>query len=206
MIRTAPEPQRTIIGTFLVLAAVVAAVAPMSVALRSAVVVLFSYLAFAVGGMPFAYLAALAAPALGLLAGDVAWLIMLPIVLSGNLLAMLGLEYAWRWAALVVSPVLLVVPAVFVRTMAQRDLFRVELPWDDGRGAWVGLHLLVGVFGVLIALVVDRQRRRDEARAEPRPDRGDARRTPVAPASDRGRTAGVRTPTDPAASGRARAR
>jgi hypothetical protein len=59
VIRAAPEPQRTIIGTFLVLAAVVAAVAPMSVALRSAAVVLFSYLAFAVGGMPFAYIAAL---------------------------------------------------------------------------------------------------------------------------------------------------
>ncbi|MFU8888330.1 MAG: hypothetical protein ACNA8N_07020 [Trueperaceae bacterium] len=206
MIRTAPEPQRTIVGTFLVLAAVVAAVAPMSVALRSAAVVLFSYLAFAAGGMPFAYLAALAAPALGLLAGDVAWLIMLPIVLSGNLLAMLGLEYAWRWAALVVSPLLLVVPAIFVQTMAQRDLFRVELPWDDGRGAWVGLHLLVAVFGVLIALVVDRQRGRGEARAEPRADRGDARRAPAAPAPDRGRTTGVRPPTDPAASGRARAR
>jgi hypothetical protein len=182
VIRTASEPQRTIIGTFLVLAAVVAAVAPMSVALRSAAVVLFSYLAFAVGGMPFAYLAALAAPALGLLAGDVAWLIMLPVVLSGNLLAMLGLEYAWRWAALVVSPVLLVVPAVFVQTMAQRELFRVELPWDDGRGAWVGLHLLVAAFGVLIALLVDRQRTRAEAGG------------------------GGRSPTDPAASGRARAR
>ncbi|MFO8150350.1 MAG: hypothetical protein R6T93_08635 [Trueperaceae bacterium] len=206
MIRTAPEPQRTIIGTFLVLAAIVAAVAPMSVALRSAAVVLFSYLAFAVGGMPFAYLAALAAPALGLLAGDVAWMIMLPVVLSGNLLAMLGLEYAWRWAALIVSPVLLVVPAVFVQTMARRELFRVELPWDDGRGAWVGLHLLVAAFGVLIALLVDRQRTRADARAEPGRDRGETRRTTVAPAADRGRGAVERTPTDPAASGRARAR
>jgi hypothetical protein len=184
VIRTAPEPQRTIIATFLVLAAVVAAVAPMSVALRSAVVVLFSYLAFAVGGMPFAYLAALGAPALGLLAGDVAWMIMLPIVLSGNLLAMLGLEYAWRWAALVVSPVLLVVPALFVQTMARRELFRVELPWDDGRGAWVGLHLLVAAFGVLIALLVDRQRNRPR----PEPDRSG------------------RPPTDPSVGGRARAR
>ena len=195
-----------IIGTFLVLAAVVAAVAPMSVALRSAAVVLFSYLAFAVGGMPFAYLAALAAPALGLIAGDVAWMIMLPIVLSGNLLAMLGLEYAWRWAALVVSPVLLVVPALFVQAMARRDLFRVELPWDDGRGAWVGLHLLVAAFGVLIALLIDRQRSRADARGDARRDRGEVRRAPGAPAADRGRGAGGRPPIDPAASGRSRAR
>jgi len=158
VIRTAGEPQRTIIGTFLVLAAIVAAVAPMPVSLRSAAVALFAYLAFSVGGMAFAYVAALVAPALGLLGGDTAWLIMLPIVLSGNLLAMLGLEYAWRWAALLVSPLLLVAPALFVQTMSRRELFRVELPWDDARGVWVPLHLLVGVFGVLVALLVDRQR------------------------------------------------
>ncbi len=199
MIRTAPEPQRTIIGTFLVLAAVVAAVAPMSVALRSATVVLFSYLAFAVGGMPFAYLAALGAPALGLLASDVAWMIMLPIVLSGNLLAMLGLEYAWRWAAIVVSPVLLVTPAIFVRVMSQRDLFRVDLPWDDGRGAWVGLHLLVALFGTLVALLVDRQRvRAAPARGPTDAGRGSSGR--------RRRGSAGRAPNDPAAAGRGRGR
>lgn len=165
MIRAAPEPQRTIVGTFLVLAAVVAAVAPIAVVLRSTGVMLFAYLAFAVGGMPFAYVAALLAPALGLLGGDAAWLVMLPIVLSGNLLAMLGLEFAWRWAAVVVSPLLLVAPAVFVQTMSQRDLFRVDLPWDDGRGAWVALHLLVAVFGVLIALLIDRRRAAHEVAA-----------------------------------------
>jgi hypothetical protein len=158
VIRAAAEPQRTIIGTFMVLAAVVAAVAPMPVSLRSAAVALFAYLAFAAGGMAFAYVAALLAPALGLLGGDAPWLVMLPIVLSGNLLAMLGLEFAWRWAALIVSPVLLVAPALFVQTMSRRELFRVELPWDDARGVWVGLHLLVGVFGVLVALLIDRQR------------------------------------------------
>lgn len=158
MIRTAPEPQRTIVGTFLVLAAVVAAVAPMAVSLRSAAIALIAYLAFSIGGMPFAYLAALLGPALGLVAGDVDWLVMLPIVLSGNLLAMLALEFGWRWWAVVLSPALLVVPAAFVQTMAQRELFRVELPWDDARGAWIGLHLLVGVFGVLVALLVERRR------------------------------------------------
>lgn len=160
MIRTAPEPQRTLVGTFLVLAAVVAAVAPMAVSLRSAAIALLAYLAFAIGGMPFAYLAALLGPALGLVAGDVDWLVMLPIVLSGNLLAMLALEFAWRWWAVVLSPALLVVPAAFVQSMAQRELFRVELPWDDARGAWMGLHLLVGVFGVLIAILIERRRTR----------------------------------------------
>ncbi|MFN2321363.1 MAG: hypothetical protein ABR510_00190 [Trueperaceae bacterium] len=162
MIRTAPEPQRTIVGTFLVLAAVVMAVAPMAVSLRSAGIALLAYLAFSIGGMPFAYLAALLGPALGLVASDVDWLVMLPIVLSGNLLAMIGLEYAWRWWAVVVSPILLVVPAAFVQSMAQRELFRVELPWDDARGAWLGLHLLVGVFGVLVAILIERGRTRTD--------------------------------------------
>lgn len=150
-------------GIFVVLAAIVIAVTPLPVSLRSAAIALLAYLAFAIGGMPFAYLTALLGPALGLVAGDAAWLVMLPIVLSGNLLAMLGLEYAWRWAAIVVSPLLLVTPALFVQAMARRELFRVELPWDDGRGAWVGLHLLVGVFGVLVAILIERRRRRDEA-------------------------------------------
>jgi hypothetical protein len=163
VIRTAPEPQRTIIGTFLVLAAVVAAVAPMAVSLRSAAIALLAYFAFAVGGMPFAYLAALVGPALGLVAGDVDWLVMLPIVLSGNLLALLALEFAWRWWAVLLSPALLIVPAAFVQSMAQRELFRVELPWDDARGAWLGLHALVGVFGVLVAILIERRRTRGEA-------------------------------------------
>jgi hypothetical protein len=167
VIRTASEPQRSIVGTFLVLAAVVSAVAPMPVSLRSAAVVLFAYLAFAVGGMAYAYVAALLAPALGLIGGDASWLIMLPIVLSGNLLAMLGLEFGWRWAAVALSPLLLVTPALFVQSMARSELFRVELPWDDARGAWVGLHLLVAVFGVLVALLVDRRRRRTAAPAGP---------------------------------------
>jgi hypothetical protein len=165
VIRTASEPQRTIVGTFLVLLAVVAAVAPMAVSLRSAAIALVAYLAFAVGGMPFAYLAALLGPALGLVAGDVDWLVMLPIVLSGNLLAMLALEFAWRWWAILLSPALLVVPAAFVQAMAQRELFRVELPWDDARGAWIGLHLLVGVFGVLVAILIERRRARGDGTA-----------------------------------------
>jgi hypothetical protein len=169
VIRTAPDPQRVIVGAFLVLAAVVCAVAPMPLVFRSAGVVLFAYLAFGMGGMPFAYLAALLAPPLGLLSGSVDWLVMLPIVMSGNLLGMLALEYAWRYPALVVSPLLLVTPALFVQVATRRELFAVELPWDETRGVWITLHLLVALLGILAAFVLERRRQRDgETRAGPR--------------------------------------
>lgn len=158
MIRTAPAPQNTIIGVFLVLLAAVLAVAPIPLALRSAGILLSAYLGFAVGGMPWAYLAALLAPPIGLLGGDEAWLVMLPVVLSGNLLAMLGLEYAWRWPALALSPALLVAPQVVTLMLSQRDLFRVELPWEPNAVAWVLLHALVAVAGILAAILLERRR------------------------------------------------
>lgn len=167
MIRTAAEPARTVIGTFLVLAAMAAALAPMAVSLRSVAVVMLAYFAFSVGGMAFAYLAALLAPAVGLLSGDPAWLIMLPVVLAGNLLAMIGLEFSWRSWALLVSPLLLITPALVVQLLSRQALFRIDLPWDDGNGAWVPLHLLVGLFGMLIALWVDRQRARHDVASDP---------------------------------------
>jgi hypothetical protein len=170
VIRVAPDPQRVIIGTFLVLAAALCAVAPLPVLFRSVGVVLFSYLAFGVGGMPFAYLAGLLAPPLGLLSGSLEWLVMLPIVMSGNLLALLGLEYAWRYPALLVSPALLVVPALFVQLATRSELFAVALPWDETRATWVPLHLLVALLGLLTAFVLDRRRRREE-RARPEPGR-----------------------------------
>jgi hypothetical protein len=166
VIRTAAEPGRTIIGTFLLLAAMAAALAPMAVSLRSAAVVLLAYFAFSVAGMGFAYLTALVAPAVGLLGGDTAWLIMLPVILSGNLLGMIGLEFAWRAPALIISPLLLVTPALVVQLLSRQSLFRIELPWDDGNGAWVALHLLSALFGVLIALWVDRHRARRDSAAE----------------------------------------
>ena len=158
MIRTAPAPQNAIIGVFLLLLAAVSAVAPIPLALRSAGILLSAYLGFAVGGMPWAYVIALLVPPLGLLGGDEAWLVMLPIVLSGNLLAMLGLEYAWRWAALVVSPLLLIAPQVVTFAIAQRELFRVELPWEPNVVAWIALHALVAVAGILIAILLERRR------------------------------------------------
>jgi hypothetical protein len=160
VIRTAAEPQRTIVGSFLVLVAFIAAIAPVALPVRSAAIVLAAYLAFSVGGMAFAYLTALVAPALGLIGGDEAWLIMLPIMLAGNLLAMLALEWTWRWWALLVSPLLLIAPALFVAWASDLSLFRLSLPWDDGRAMWIGLHLLVAVLGLLLAIMVDRVRTR----------------------------------------------
>lgn len=162
MTRANPESQRLVIGAFLFLAAVACAVAPLPLALRSAGALLFSYLAFAASGMPFAYLSALVAPPLGLLSGDHEWLVMLPIILSANLLAMLGLEYAWRYPALLVSPLLQVVPQLFVMQASKRELFAVSLPWEQNAGNWVALHGLVAVAGVLVALYLDRKRSRLE--------------------------------------------
>ncbi len=163
MIRPAPDPQRVIVGTFMVLAAVVFAVAPLPLALRSAGVVLSAYLAFGMGGMPFAYLAALLAPPAGLIAGDAEWLVMLPIMLSGNLLGMLALEFGWRYPALILSPLLLITPAAFVQAATQRELFAVALPWDDTRATWLTLHALVAALGVLSAFMLDRRRARRES-------------------------------------------
>lgn len=158
MIRTAPAPQSLVIGIFLVLAAAVFAVAPIPLVLRSLGIVACAYLAFGVGGMPWAYLAALLGPPAGLLTGDVGWLVMLPVVLSGNLLAMLGLEFSWRWPALGVSPLLLVVPPLATLLLSNRTLFRVDLPWEPTGTAWILLHALVAVAGVLGAILLERRR------------------------------------------------
>lgn len=160
MIRTAAMPQKLFIGLFLFLAAVVFAVAPMPLMLRSLGIVLCSYLAFGVAGMPAAYLTALLAPPLGLIRGDQDWLIVIPIILSGNLLAMLGLEFTWRVVAVIVSPLLLVMPALVTWQLSQQTLFEVTLPWSGQEANWVLLHLLVAVAGVLVAIYLDRRRSR----------------------------------------------
>lgn len=151
-------PQRLFIGLFFFLGAGVCAVAPLPVLYRSVGIVLFAFFAFAAAGMPAAYLTALLAPPLGLIGGDVDWLIMLPVILSGNLLAMIGLEYGWRVFALLLSPVLLVLPAVVTWQLPKRELFEVHLPWDGAQASWVMLHLLVAALGVLVAIYFDRRR------------------------------------------------
>lgn len=158
MIRPASGPLAFVIGLFLFLAAVACAVAPLPLVLRSVGVLLFSYLAFATAGLPAAYLAALLAPVLGLLGGSEGWLIMLPVILASNLLAMLGLEFAWSYPALIVSPLLQVTPQVVTLVLSRKELFLVELPWEPGAQTWIALHGLVAVLGVLLALLLERKR------------------------------------------------
>lgn len=156
-IRTLPAPQSYIIGSFLFLVAAALAVSPLPLLYRSAGILLVMYLSFSVAGMPFVYLTALLAPPIGLLSGDGDWLVMLPIVLTSALLGALGLEYAWRYGALLVSPLLVVLPQIVAYTLSQNELFAVALPWEPAR-TWIGLHALVALAGVLVAIYLDRRR------------------------------------------------
>ena len=158
---TQANPSRAlIIGLFLFLAAVACAVAPLPLIVRSAGVLLFSYASFALAGSQLALLTALLAPLAGLLTGDGDWLVMLPIILASNLLGMLGLEYAWRYAAIIISPVLQSAPQVVSVILARQELFEVELPWGEGAFNWIALHAFVALFGVLAALLLERRGRK----------------------------------------------
>ena len=143
-----------IVGLFFFLLAVVLAVAPLPMLVRSLGVVFCSYAAFAFAGLPFAFAAALLAPVAGLLTGGETWLVMLPLMLVSGLLAFLGLDYAWRWGALFVSPLLYVLPQLIVWQLSQRSLFTVALPWSPSAPLWLGLHALAAVGGTVGALVV----------------------------------------------------
>lgn len=154
---TLPVPQGPIIGTFLVLLAAALAISPLGLLYKSLAILLALYLAFGVGGMPFAYLVALLAPPVGLLSGDVNWLIMLPFVMSSLLLAALGLEYAWRYPAILVSPLLYVLPQLIAYQLSRQELFAVSLPWEPARN-WLLLHALMGLAGALLAVYWDRWR------------------------------------------------
>ncbi len=155
--RTLPAPQSYIIGFFLFLTAAALAVSPLPLLYRSAGILLVMYLSFSVAGMGFVYLTALLAPPVGLLSGDANWLVMLPIVLTSTLLGALGLEYAWRYPALLVSPLLVALPQVIAYTLSRQDLFKVTLPWEPAP-TWLGLHALVALAGVLVAIYLDRRR------------------------------------------------
>lgn len=157
MIHTLPFPQNLIIGIFLVLAAGVFAVAPLPLIYRSLGILFLCYLALSVGGTAFAYLAALVTPPLGLLSADPDWLIMLPIVMSSTLLAVLGVEFAWRYLAIIISPLLAAAPHLIGSQLAEQSLFTVTLPWEPVR-TWVALHLLVALAGVIVIIYYDRLR------------------------------------------------
>lgn len=164
---TQANPSRALfIGIFLFLAAAACAVAPMPILFRSLGVVLFSYASFALAGSQMALFTALIAPVVGLLSGSEEWLVMLPIILASNLLGMLGLDFAWRYAALIVSPVLLSAPGVVSVLLSGQELFEVELPWQGEGVTWIGLHALVALLGVLGALLLDRSRRKRLAVAQ----------------------------------------
>jgi hypothetical protein len=163
--RVSPAPQRLVIGSFLFLAAVACAVAPLPLVFRSVGILLFSYLAFSAGGAPVAFVTALLAPAAGLITGNSDWLVMLPIVLASNLLAMIGLEYAWRYPALVASPLLQAIPPLFVLNVSRQELFAVDLPWEPRAATWIALHALTALAGVLVAVYLDRRRERETAQA-----------------------------------------
>lgn len=164
---TQPNPSRAlIIGIFLFLAAVACTVAPMPILFRSLGIVLFSFASFALAGTQMALLTALVAPLAGLLTGSEAWLVMLPIILASNLLGLLGLDFAWRYAAVIVSPLLLSAPGAVSVLLSGQELFEVDLPWQGEGLTWVGLHALTALFGVLLALLLDRSRRKRQSAAQ----------------------------------------
>lgn len=144
-------PQVLIVGSFIFLLALVLAVAPLPLVVRSLGIVLCFYASFTFAGLPFAFATALLAPLAGLLTGE-DWLVMLPLLLVSGLLSLLGLDYAWRVPALVVSPLLYTLPQLIVWGLSQRSLFAVTLPWQPSAPLWLGLHASAAVLGTVGAL------------------------------------------------------
>jgi hypothetical protein len=156
MSRTLPFPQNLIIGIFLFLGAAAFAAAPLTPVYRSLGILFATYLVFSAGGSPFAYLTALIAPLVGLIGGDNVWLIMLPILMSSSLLAILGLEYAWRYPALLISPLLCIAPQLTAYQLSHWGIFEITLPWEPA-ASWIGLHALTALAGALVTIYIDRR-------------------------------------------------
>ncbi len=154
--------QRIIISLFLVLLALVLVVSPLPMLLRSLGILLLSYAAFGWGGITLAYLVALLVPPAGLLTGDPDWLVMLPLILSSGLLAMAGLEYAWRYPAILISPLLYVTPQLFAWSVSYQPLFAVDLPWEPSAGTWISLHGLAAILALLLSVYLERLKERRE--------------------------------------------
>ncbi len=162
MTRTVPLMTSThpIVGAFFFLGAVALAAAPLPILFRDLGIIFVAYLAFALIRPGVAYMIVILAPPLGLLSGSPDWLIMQPLVISSGLLAMIGLEYGWRYPAIVVSPLLYLLPYLIAGQMSRMELFAVELPFAPSFQAWLTLHGLVALAGVLLALYIDRRRER----------------------------------------------
>ncbi len=160
-VRTLKNPQKIIVSIFLFLLAALISMSPLNLSLeyRAALIVAISYLSFSTGGLSFAYLTALIAPLFGLIGGDTDWLIMLPIFMSSLFLAILGLEYAWRYAALIISPLLFIAPQIIANMMSKINLFAIKLPWEPAQN-WIKLQLLAAIASVLLIVYIDRLRER----------------------------------------------
>ena len=165
---TPSSPKNIFIGLFLCFFAAVMVVSPLPMLYRSMIVLFIAYLAASYGGMPFAYIVVIIIPPLGLLKQDDTWLIFLPMIISSGLLAMLGLEYSWRYAAILISPFLYVVPQLFVSKVSEHRLFAIEIPWEPSATRWLMLHAFVAGAGVLTMFFLDRKRQKSVQRLEKR--------------------------------------
>ena len=157
---TPPSPKNIFMGLFLCFFAAVIVVSPLPMLYRSMIILFIAYLAASYGGMPFAYIVVILVPPLGLLKHDDSWLIFLPMIISSGLLAMLGLEYSWRYAALLISPFLYVIPQLFVWKVSEHRLFAIEIPWQPSATRWLIIHAFVAGAGVLTMFFLDRKRQK----------------------------------------------
>jgi hypothetical protein len=160
MIRTAPQPYNLFIGAGLILLSVAIALSPLATLYRSVAILFCAYLAFSNSGTPAAYIIVLFSPLFGLRVETDTWLVLLPVMLSTNLLAMLGLDYGWRYGAIVLSPVLAVLPVLIAWQGALHPLFNVTLPWQPDARTWIVMHTVVALAGVVIGLALDYKRAR----------------------------------------------
>ena len=160
-----PSPFHFISGIALFILAIVLVSLP-ALALfplyKSIALLLSAYLAASLSGIAFAYLIVLLAPIIGLVTGgeDASWFIFLPMIVSSNLLHMFGLEYGWRFFAIVLSPVLGVVPQAALWYLAQRPIFALQLPWQPSAERWILSHFLTAFACTLLLLWLDRLYRR----------------------------------------------
>lgn len=151
-------------GAFVLLLALVLAVSPLSMLVRSLGILFLGYTALAFSGLPLALACVLIAPLAGLLAAGNSWLIMLPIMLVSGLLALLGLDFAWRLPALFVSPLLTVLSQVLVLQLSQRSLFAVALPWEPNPQLWIILHGVTALVGTAMVIYLSGRDARQVAR------------------------------------------
>lgn len=162
MIRTAPQPYNLFAGAGLVLLSIAIALSPVATLYRSVAILFCAYLAFSNSGTPAAYVIVLFSPLFGLRYETDTWLVLLPVMLSANLLAMLGLDYGWRYGAIVLSPLLAILPPLIAWQGSLHPLFDVTLPWQPDAGTWLVMHAVVALAGVAIGLALDYKRAQAE--------------------------------------------